>query len=78
MTVTKLQSIQKFAWLHPLASSIKLTVDDSSFGNSGRADLGGPICNVVGGWIYGFSRSCGRASDLMEELYVILKCLHLN
>jgi ribonuclease HI len=52
-------------------------VDGSSFGNPGRGGFSGLIRNDIGEWMHGFSGSCGRASNLMEELYAILKGLQL-
>nr|ABN09101.1 Ribonuclease H [Medicago truncatula] len=65
------------AWHPPTAPGLKINVDGSSFGNPGRAGFGGLIRNDVGGWIHGFSESCGRVSNLLVELYAILNGLQL-
>ncbi|PNX68839.1 ribonuclease H, partial [Trifolium pratense] len=43
----------------------------------GRAGFGGLIRNDIGEWMHGFSGSCGHASNLLAELYAILKGLQL-
>ncbi|PNX58144.1 ribonuclease H [Trifolium pratense] len=63
--------------IRPTAPCLKLNMDGSSFGNPGRAGFGGLIRNDIGEWMHGFSSSCGRASNLLVELYAILKGLQL-
>ncbi|MCI84652.1 ribonuclease H protein, partial [Trifolium medium] len=69
---------QQVAQIPPTALCLKLNVDDSSFGNPGRASFGGLICNDIGKWMHGFYGSCGCASNLLAELYAILKELQLD
>jgi ribonuclease HI len=68
---------QQVAWILPTAPCLKLNVGGSSFGNPSRVGFGGLIRNDIGGCMHGFSGSCGRASNLLEEFYVILKWLQL-
>jgi ribonuclease HI len=58
-------------------SVFELNVDGSSFGNSSHGSFGGLIRNNIGEWMHGFSGSCGRASNILAELYAILKGLQL-
>jgi hypothetical protein len=50
-------------------------VDISSFKNLSLAGFDCLIRNNIGDWMYGFSGSCGRVSNLLAELYAILKGL---
>jgi len=52
-------------------------VDSSSFSSPDNAGLGGLLKNHYGGWIQGFSASCGRPFTLFAELLAILRGLQL-
>lgn len=60
----------------PPEGFIKVNIDGSSFGNLGNADFWGLLRNG-GNWIYVFSWSFGRASNLLVELLAILEKLQL-
>ena len=60
----------------PLVGYIKVNVDDS-YGNHGNAGFGGLLRNDRGIWVHGFSRFCGRSSNLLAELSAIWRGLQL-
>jgi hypothetical protein len=53
---------------------VKVLVDCSSFGNLGNVGL---LRNDRGNWLDGFSRYCGRVSNLLAELSAIWRGLQL-
>lgn len=74
---TNMKSPRFIAWHRPEGETVKLNVDGSSFGNPGRSGYGGLIRNNSGGWLIGFSGSCGYSTNLNAELQAILYGLDL-
>jgi len=76
-STSKHRVVRHVRWYPLLEGYIKVNVDGSSFGNPGNASFGGLLRNNSGVWIHGFSRSCGRASNLLAELSAIWRGLQI-
>ncbi|KAK2370222.1 TMV resistance protein N [Trifolium repens] len=62
-------SIPRLVFWHPPPENvIKVNVDGSSIGNPGLSGFSGLLRNTFGGWIPGFSGSCGFTSNINVEL----------
>jgi hypothetical protein len=64
-------------WLMPSVGWCKLNSDGSYLGNPGAAGSGGLIRDCHGRWIKGYSRSVGRASSVLAELWGVRDGLQL-
>ncbi|KAK2424386.1 TMV resistance protein N [Trifolium repens] len=64
----KISTPRLISWHPPPKNVIKVNVDGSSIGNSGLSGFGGLLRNTFGGWITGFSGSCGFTSNINVEI----------
>ena len=64
-------------WSKPLLGWFKLNTDGASLGNPGKAGSGVLIKDSEGRWIRGFSRSVGRATSVIAELWALRDGLKL-
>lgn len=65
------------AWEKPPDSWVKINVDGAAQGNPGNAGMGGLIRDASGCWLEGFSVFLGISSNIVAELWAILKGLQL-
>ncbi|KAK8479689.1 hypothetical protein V6N11_009833 [Hibiscus sabdariffa] len=66
---------QLMAWQRPASGWIKVNVDAAVNAVDQRAFVGGVFRDNDGAWLFGFSRSIGRCSVVLAELWAILEAL---
>ncbi|KAL4311419.1 hypothetical protein GQ457_01G030350 [Hibiscus cannabinus] len=62
-------------WIGPARGWVKLNIDAAVSSTDGSASVGGVFPDDNDEWCFGFSRSLGRCSVLMAELWAVLEGL---
>jgi len=65
-------SIIYISWSLPSPNFLKLNIDGSSLGNSGKAGFRGVIRNTTSERVIGFYGSCGVTTSLRAELFALV------